>query len=427
MSVPLGRLLSMKLVRSFGVYSVASLVGAAVPFVTIPIFTRVLSPDDFGLVSMFLVLVALAAPFTGLSIHGVIGVKYFDRDTIDLPVFVTSCLGLLAASALTVSLVLGIGSERIQEFTGFPGDWLWAVVATSAGWMVVQVVLVLWQMEGRATQYGLLQIGAATVVGGLGVLFVTVFDLGWRGRVGGQVLGTLIFACLGLLLLGRGGWLRLHFNSAYARIALAFGVPLIPHVVGAWVITMTDRIFITKFGTIAEMGIYAAGVQFAMIINMTCGSFNQAYVPWLFDHLSRRGDKGQIVRWTYAYFIGVLALAFALAWIAPLAIKYYMGPAFQGAHQYVIWIALGYAFNGMYKMVTNFIYYVEKTHILAGVTLLAGLLNVACNFVLVPRQGALGAAKAQAVAFLFSFILTWILSAKVYPMPWISGLRAREA
>jgi len=69
-------------------------------------------------------------------------------------------------------------------------------------------------------------------------------------------------------------------------------------------------------------------------------------------------------------------------------------------------------------MVVGYIFYVKKTYILAWITFMTAVINVFLSYYLIKLNGALGAAQGTMLAFLFSYIFTWILSSKVYKMPW---------
>ena len=149
-------------------------------------------------------------------------------------------------------------------------------------------------------------------------------------------------------------------------------------------------------------------------------SFNKAYVPWLYKKLSQNDHsiKITIVKYTYIYFIVIILVAFIIAVSTPWFLSYFVGAKFIDAYRYTTWILLGFAFSGMYYMVVNYIFYANKTHILAAITILTAIINIMLNYVLIKFNGAVGAAQATAIALLISFVLTWVLSAKVYPMPW---------
>jgi O-antigen/teichoic acid export membrane protein len=171
---------------------------------------------------------------------------------------------------------------------------------------------------------------------------------------------------------------------------------------------------------VSETGIYTVGLQIGMILEVAASSFNRAYVPWLYARLSANDAavKVRIVRFTYVYFVVILASAGAVALAAPWFLGHFVGERFRGAYTYTAWTALGCAFSGMYYMVANYIFFSNKTHILAAVTLVTAVANVGLSYVLIRANGPTGAAQATALASLASFVLTWALSARVYKMPW---------
>lgn len=174
------------------------------------------------------------------------------------------------------------------------------------------------------------------------------------------------------------------------------------------------------------------GVQLSMVVGLLADAANKAYSPWLYAKLETATDaeKHHIVKLTYLYFVAIAALALALSAAAPWFIRFLVGPRFYGAAMFVLWLSLGAAFRGMYLMVTDFVFYAKRTDLLAAVTFSTAIMNVALNYVLIRTRGAIGAAEATCVAYLLSFLGTWFVSARVYPMPWRAGvmrlLRRRE-
>jgi O-antigen/teichoic acid export membrane protein len=107
-----------------------------------------------------------------------------------------------------------------------------------------------------------------------------------------------------------------------------------------------------------------------------------------------------------------------LALVAPWLLSFFVGKDFTGASSFVLWLAIGNAFTGMYLMVTNYIFYAKKTAILAWITFFTAITSVALNYILISRNGAIGAAQAMTLTCFLRFMLTWIFSSKAYAMPW---------
>ena len=237
----------------------------------------------------------------------------------------------------------------------------------------------------------------------------------------------VFFAILAAYYLYRSGYLRTGYRPEHAGAILRFGLPLIPHVLGSVIMTYSDRLFISNMVGMHEMGLYAVGYQVGMVISLFQNSFNQAWQPWLFDRMKneRMMDKARIVKFTYLYFIIILIMAAGVSLASPLIISLMTSASYRDAVPFISWIAFGFAFNGMYKMVVNYLFYLRRTMWIAAVTLLTALLSICLNYFLILLNGPVGAAQASAIAFFVQFIFIWWMSAKNYSMPWVLA-KARQ-
>lgn len=414
------RVINSSLFQGAGIYAFFSMIKSAIPFFLLPVLTRYLSPADYGILAMFAVLVGICKPFAGLNVVAAIKVKYYDRNNVDLPQYIGNCFTILLVSTVVFSGIVWFFADPLCEFSAFPKDWLWAVLVVAFGQFVVMVLMLIWQVQNKATDYGTYQVLQTLSSIGITIFLVVVLGKNWQGKIEAQLITIFLFAAYGFYWLYKNGFINFSFNMAYIKSALKFGIPLIPHTLGSIFISYTDRTFITNMVGIAATGIYVVAWQISLIVDMVNISFSKAYMPWLYERLAKNDYemKVKIVKITYLYFILILAFVLTLSFIAPPFLRVFVGEKFAGAGKYIFWITLGYAFRGMYLMVTKFVFYAEKTHILAWVTFATAMLNIVFNYFLIKRNGAIGAAQATAISFFLSFILTWILSARVYKMPW---------
>jgi len=418
-------LLRSPLMQAAGIYGAGNLLRQLLPVLLIPVLTRHLTPTDYGTVAMFGVVVNVMLPVVGLNAHGAINRKYFDRSEIDYPAYVFNALLLVGGATAAVAVLLASSGELIARVTELPPPWLWIALVVAAGQSVTLALLALQQAAARPVAYAIVQVTQAVLVSLVTLWLVVGAAQDWRGPVRAQLLGALIFALVSLVLFVRGGWIRMTIDREHVRHVLQFGLPLIPHVLAAVAIQAIDRLIITHYAGLAQTGVYTLGYQLGMVIGLLEDSFNRAWLPWLFQRLQTADEsvKRRIVLFTYGYFVAITLCAVALGALAPWLLSLVAPARFGGASAYVIWIALGYAFSGMYKMVSGYIFYAERTGVLAWMTILAAVLNAVTSYLLVPRYGAAGAAYAATVGFAASFLLTWLAAARVYPMPWLGALR----
>ena len=405
------------------IYVAANILTAAIPLLLLPLFTRVLSPEDYGRIAMFGVVVQLLGALAGLSVHGAIGVRFFDRETMDFPRFVGSCLTVLAGSLLLVLAVVIATLPLLETFTKLPGPWLLVAVAVSGANFIVQSQLAIFQSAGQPIRFGALRLTQATLDLGLSLVLVLSLGLAWQGRAAGVTLAAAAAALLALAMMRSGGWLRLPGTRDYARQAIRFGLPLVPHAIGGLLIASVDRFMISNILDVGSAGIYLVAIQIGLVLNLVTDAGNRAFAPWLMRSL-KQSDPNQdlaVVRLTYLAFGVLLLLSVAMGLTAPALLSVLVGEEFRSAGPVIIYVTIGQAFGGMYLLVTNYVFFAGKTGRLAAVSLTCGLFNVGLSYILLTTQGLEGAAQAFMCAQLLQFLGTWWLASRAHPMPW--GLR----
>lgn len=415
-----------KLFGNAAIYLGANLLNAGIPFLLLPILTRVLTPADYGTVAMFGIVLSVFGAFTGLSVHGAIGVRYFQLEKKELAQYVGSCVGILVVSSLSLFLLIAIFGSWVAEVSGVPSDWLLVAVALSGFQFLGNIQLSLWQVAGEARRYGAFQISQSLLNAAISLILILAAGMAWEGRVLGQTMAVMLFGVIALGWLLREDLLRFPFEwRAQCWDALKFGVPLIPHAIGGLLIVAADRFIIIRLLDVAQAGIYMVALQIGQALGLVTESFNKAYAPWLMKNLSKPTEalRMTIVRGTYIYFALVLAAATFFSFLAPMLLSFLVGESFQVAGELVIYMAFGFAFGGCYFMVTNYIFFESKTKFLAIITFFSGIANIPLMFILVDHNGIAGAAQAFMLTNALNFIGTWWLAQKLHPMPWLKALR----
>jgi O-antigen/teichoic acid export membrane protein len=415
------------LMMASATYLLSNVLTAAIPFALLPILTRYLQPSEYGQVAMFQAMLSGLIAVVGLNAHAAADRKFFDNglSALDLKQFIGSCLQLLFASGLLMLWITYSLREYLTDWLGLGAKWqLWAVFVAT-GTLVVQLRLGQWQVASRPRPYAALQVLSGTLNVLFALALVVVLPYGAEGRIASQIAATGLVMLLALILLARDGLLALFvWRPAYVREALEFGVPLIPHTFGIFMVASLDRVVITSHLGLATAGIYMVAVQLASALSLVFDAVNKAYVPWLYERLRRNdiGEKRQIVRYTYGWFLAILAGAASVFVISADVIRLLAGDKYQTAADFIGWLALGHAFGGMYLMVTNYIFYSKRTGLLSLVTLAAAGVNIILLIILIPLWGAKGAAMAFACAMFVRFLLTWLVASQKCPMPWLVTL-----
>ncbi len=399
------------------------MVNKALPFLLLPVLTRYLSPSEYGILSIYQVLISFAVPIVGMNMASNITRNFFNKSRAELAVIVGDLLLLLSLTYFLVSICLCLyiiifkGSDGVNDI---PSGWLLSVPVVAVMNTIIQFNLTILRNQNRALLYGLFEVLNTTVNVGITLLMVVVCNFGWQGRALGVLSSAIIFGIVSLWWMNREQFLSLVPRREQVIEILMVSVPLIFHALGAVTINVSDRLFLNSMMSKETVGIYSVGYQFGMIILLVTEAFNKVWSPWMYKQMSNIDSKKQtrIVTLTYAYNVGILVLALMLTIIAKFLLRFMTTPDYYGAQTYIVWIALGYAVRGMYTMVFPYLVYVGKTHFLGIMTTIAAAVNLLANYLLISVNGAVGAAQATLLSFVILYLGVWWYSNHIYPMPW---------
>ena len=415
-------------VKNIFIYYVFNILSASLPFFLLKTLATYLTPSDFGHIALFLSYISGLSAFIGLNVIGALSRYSYKIDNRDLSEFIKSGFQILIVTLFIIIVLFyilfdfGIISPRYRILA-----YLAIVVSFSS--FIVNLRLALWNAKNKAFNYSLMVLSIQVFIFIISYLFVVVFSYDFSGRVFAQVSTTFILSLFSIASLKKDGLIAkaswFNINKIHLLKLLNFGGALVPHVFGAFLISNMDRIFLSKKLGLAELGLYFTAVQLSLIFGLFLESINNAFVPWLFPKLEKgcESEKRRIVKLTYYWFIFLSIITLVLYFFLPGMIHIFLPKEFYPSSEILSVLIIGQFFSGLYLMVTNYIFFVEKTMALSIVSVGCGTLNIILLFFVVDRWGVMGAAWAFVLSMFVRFFATWVLSYKLFPMPWF-GLRS---
>lgn len=412
-------LLSSKLVKSTGIYTIAKVINSCIPFFLLPIMTAYLTPSDYGVISMITTVVAFVTPFVTLSMDSAVVRRYYYKGG-SISEYIGTCFLIVAVLCLIVTLLMVLFGSFLSDKVQIPEYILWAIPIYCVFIFFKTIVLYNWQVKGEPVKYGIFSIISTLIEVSIAITLIVKFGFNWQGRAISLLSTGIILALFSVIYLRNKGMIELKYNKEYANHATKYGLGLIPHALGGSLMVLSNRFFITNMVSIDETGLYGVASSLSSILSFITLSFNNAYVPWLFERLSKKDEKQnlQIVRVTYVYLFFIVVLGFLSYLFIILIFPFFVNSSFDQATKYIPWLIAGYVFQGGYFMMTNYILYSEKTYYNGIVTIFTGLLSLLLNYLFIKQYGAVGAAIAFACTYIFYFIITWVIANKVCKMPW---------
>jgi len=402
---------------SASIYLGANIATAAISFLLLPIFTRVLTPTEYGMVAMFLAVSAFLQVFTGLNINGAVGVEFFKGDRESFPTYVGTCVSILWMSTVATTVVVLAGSDWLSRISELNAGWLGLAVFVGCTQFLSLIRLSIWQSAREPVRYGIFQVLQTSLNAVLSLYLVLALRWGADGRIWGIVIATILSGLIALVSLQRGWCVRWKLNADFARDALRFGLPLIPHTLGAIALTTADRFILTNKIGVSATGMYVVGVQLAMPMAILGDSINRAFVPWLYEKLAQNDDLA-CVAGSYLFIGGALGVVVVYGVCVWMLGDKIVGSVYSEATPIALLLVLAGFFQIAYYAVANYFFYAHRTGTLTIITSVSGALYVLAAWLTVDSFGMYGLAVCFLITQLTIFTLVWIAATKIRRMPW---------
>ncbi len=415
-----------KLIRATLLYAGSSALVSGISVGLLPILTRAFSPEDFALMSLFVICVNALSALCGMGLHGAINVRYVDK-SISFSDFVSTSIWLTLISACIVGVLMLFAQTPLVRLTELPPQWLYFALFAALANGVLLIRLAIWQAQRRAGLFATTRVVQALVDLTTTLVFIYVLHLGWQGRGYGVFAAFIAMGGFSLILLWHEGFLKPRMERDYVKNALGFGVPLLPHLLGSQVMFMSDRLIVTNLLGLETGGVYMAAAQIGLGLNLVVVSMNRAFSPWLLRSLSRNDQTAErrIVRLSYLYFLCLIGLGLLMCALCYFALNLILPPAYAEAQRIIYPIIFGNVFTGAYFVVTNYIFYANRTGWLSMITVAVGLTSVVLSYAFISNWGLAGAGYAFLISQIMLFCITWWVAQKAHKMPWWTVLTGR--
>lgn len=388
-------------------YTLSNTAISGISFLTIPVFARLLSVEDFGAYSNFTAWLSLLTILTTLNFYVTIARAKFDfSHKLDSYISSIQILGTIC-TGLCYAIVM-----IFQDFFTklFSLDMVYIHVIFI--YLLVYPSFQLLQAKHRQfMQYkSFVVLTALSVLSSVGcsLFLVVALENQLLGRVVGYI-APLFLICLLVYIFNliKG---KSFVNLRYWRYALPIAVPLIPHVLSGNILGTSDQAIITFFCGPEQTAFYSIAYSCSLVVMMLGNSINQAWTPWLYEKLNV-ADYNSIRKASKKYLIIALASMSLLMLLSPEIVLLMGGYSYYGVSSIMPPVMLGCFFWCLYTHFVNIEIYEKKTLGISIRTLLAALVNLVLNVLLIPEFGYLAAAYTTLIGYVLLYLMH-ALSAK---------------
>ena len=422
-----------QLTRQTLIYGAGNVLSRLVTFLLLPLFTNVLSPEEYGLTTLVYVFLGFMNIVYHYGLDAAFMRYYSNADGGgEKHSLFSTALWLGAATSTALSIVILLASTGLSSLLLGSASFGHLFRLTAAILLldaVSHVPFALLRLEERAAQFVAIKFMNVMITLGMNIYLVVMKGMGLDGVFLSVATASAFTTFFVLLATIRS--IRPHFDPKLVRSLLRFGLPFLPAGLASIAMESIDRYILAGLTDTATVGVYSAGYKLGIFMLLLTTAFQFAWQPFFLKAGDRPESKPLFSRVFTSFMVVALCVWTVLTLFLPEIIRlklggaWLIGPAFHEAESIVPIILMAYLFQGAYLNFLPGIYFAEKTTYIAGITGLSALINVAVNFSLIPLYGMTGAAYATLAGHATMALLTYFVSRKLFPVPyeWVKLFR----
>lgn len=408
-----------EIIKHSGNYFIASLATRALAFISIPIYTRLISPHDYGVLSVYIGVVGIVGTIMAFCTDQSISRYYFDqKDANDFKQFTGTAIILAILFFFVNSILLIVYSEEFGKLVGLSKELIYLIIPFA---FFNSISLTFEQIYGvlkESKKIAISSLSRAYIGFAFSLAIILIIKTNrYYGPVVGQILGSC--ALLYYWFKSIGPYISFSFNKSYLKYIFSYSIPLVPYVLSGVIIEQFGKIAIGNTKSASEAGFYSLALAVASLVSIVIAVTHQAWNPYYFEYMNAKNykqhdeDQNKIFRITLFIAMGVASFGSEIGLI--LAKR-----NFSGSLYLVPIFVVGYVFYQLsYVYMRNF-GFTKKTLYLTLTVLLSGISNVVLNTFLIPEYGELGAAVSFMLSYVIMAFFAWVFSkfvVKAYSAP----------
>ncbi len=404
--------------RTFVIYGLGTVGQRLVGLLLIPVYTRLLSPADYGVLALLGVFAAVYANVADFGISASIFRFYIrEQDEDGRRQVLSACLNIVALAAVPSLFVSAVSPGISRVLLADPKLWFLVVLSTARCWLDLLIRIPMAPIRSRQESglYVRINLFLTSVTLALSLLLVVVLRMGVLGVVLAQTVTNG----------GAAIWLLIRYlprplprtKRAMTESILRYGIPFVPSGLSQFILRLADRYILRLFEPMAAVGLYSLGYRLGEGISTAGEAFWAAWLPFAFRTAREEGGRRRLAEVGGTWFGMIIAMAVLLSLFSLEILRILTPPAFHGAARVVPVVAIGLALFSFYPVAEISLRITGRTGRIPVVNGLAAVVNLALNFILIPRMHILGAAWATALAYGVQFAGILWLGHRSFPLP----------
>ena len=395
---------SAKALKSGVWYTMANFMMKGIGFITTPIFTRLLSHEEFGLYSNYASWLHTFSIFVTLHLGASFISARFDFED-DFDGYISSVLSLSALSTLIWTVLVNLFPAWFSFITGVDLKYLNIMML----YLLFAAAIDLFQTRERYFFKYKISVFISLFLSIASSALAVILIIYMEDRLAGRIIGFAIpYILVGIAIVIFIFWRGKKINISYWKYALPICLPFIPHLLSLTVLNSMDKIMITRICGPEQNALYSLAYSCGAVITLLIRSLNTAFAPWLGEQL--HDNNLEIIKTVSVKYVSIfVAMVCGIMLVVPEFLLIMGGHSYLEAIYVMPPVAFGCVCQFIYTMHVNVEQFKKKTVGMALASISAAGINFILNLYFIPKYGYIAAAYTTLVSFLWLMLVHMFL------------------
>lgn len=402
------------------IYGIATAVLSGSGFLLLPIYTRHISPAEYGIFSIIGIFATVLIFVCDFGMINALVRWYFDYKETDVNqrkmIVSTVFLFFIIFSSIITTFLLAFTKE-LSLFLFRDSSYknlIKLMVLTNFFTILTWVPFSVFRIKENPFRYLIFSVVRMALIISSALIFLFFMGRGLKGIFEANLCAFAVFAAI--LIMATYREYILGFSLKDLKGMLRFALPFIPVLLFTWVIDFSDRYLLGRLATLEDTGLYSVGYKFGQIVFLADKAFLIGWIPIAFS-IIKRSDYKEVFGRIFSYFIAAVAfIGLIISVFSQEMVGLFATPDYMKAATIVPLICASYLFYGFYIYSLSGLV-ISKNIVAQPVILFVGAaINIVLNIMLIPDMKMMGAAIATLISYIFIAIVTFLCAQKIYPI-----------
>lgn len=410
-----------KVAKNASYYTIGSLIKAATSFVLLPLFSNILGAEQYGILNVLQTFSSILGVFMTLATERSLFRLYYDYKTEESKrCFLSTVFWAINGISLIMIVLTLFTGKYLVTIMGNIDVWrlLLPTVVYTYFIAIVNYSQVLMQVEQKGSSYLKISLLLLVSYNAIALLFLFLYTKTVNALIYGQLLSSIVVLPFAYVNMKRN--ITFYFSVDILRSTFKYSIPLFISITFAWILNMTDRLFLANLSSMKDAGVYSLASKFSQLAILFIGAIHQAYSPFFYNitnTMPYEVAKQKLIGVNKIMTLLICLICLMVAMFTKPALLLFFNEEFYGTITFVYLLSLSAIFTQHCGLLNVMVYQNKKVKSMAGISMACGALSLLLNSILIQKWGAIAAGISNLIVGITLFILTLCVAKRNYYIP----------